>query len=387
MKSDLDLSREFMELVQFGCEDWLNVWEKAATIDIAQSTIDSLSLEEVLALEEDNGKAFMAQMMKEKFSYGWIEGSPAFKTEVSKLYQRVPEDNILSTNGATGANFLTILGLIGQGDHVIAQYPSYQQLYDLPKTLGAQVDHWQIKEEHKWLPQIEELRRLVKPNTKLICLNNAAQPTGAIMSPTFLAEVVEIARSVDAYILCDEVYHPLDENTAYAPIADLYEKGISTNSISKTYSVPGIRVGWIATQDRDLCHSFRKIRDYTLICTGVFDDALATLLLKHKDKVLARARKIVKNNLAILKEWVEKEELVSMIFPDEVSLSFVKFEQLEPSKTEDFAIQLLKEKGVLIIPGNRFDLPGYARIGYCTDEATLRKGLKLLSEFLREYQG
>ncbi|MGY3736567.1 aminotransferase [Lactococcus taiwanensis] len=375
-----------MELVQFGCEDWLNVWEKSATLDIAQSTIEALSLEEILSFEPDGGKAFMAKLMKEQFSYGWIEGSPAFKTEVAKLYQRVPEDNILSTNGATGANFLSILGLVGQGDHVIAQYPSYQQLYDWPKTLGAQVDYWQIKEENGWLPAIDELRQMVKPTTKLICLNNAAQPTGAIMTPSFLSEVIEIARSVDAYLLCDEVYLPLDEETDYAPIADLYEKGISTNSISKTYSVPGIRVGWIATQDRNLCDEFRKIRDYTMISTGVFDDAVASLVLKHREKVLARARQIVKGNLAILKDWVEQEPLVSMIFPKAVSVSFLKFEELPPNKTEDFAIQLLKETGVLIIPGNRFDLPGYARIGYCTDEKTLREGLRKLSEFLRAYQ-
>lgn len=375
-----------MELVQFGCEDWLNVWEKSATLDIAQSTIEALSLEEILSFEPDGGKAFMAKLMKEQFSYGWIEGSPAFKTEVAKLYQRVPEDNILSTNGATGANFLSILGLVGQGDHVIAQYPSYQQLYDWPKTLGAQVDYWQIKEENGWLPAIDELRQMVKPTTKLICLNNAAQPTGAIMTPSFLSEVIEIARSVDAYLLCDEVYLPLDEETDYAPIADLYEKGISTNSISKTYSVPGIRVGWIATQDRNLCDEFRKIRDYTMISTGVFDDAVASLVLKHREKVLARAHQIVKGNLAILKDWVEQEPLVSMIFPKAVSVSFLKFEELPPNKTEDFAIQLLKETGVLIIPGNRFDLPGYARIGYCTDEKTLREGLRKLSEFLRAYQ-
>ncbi|MEY8514809.1 aminotransferase [Lactococcus taiwanensis] len=375
-----------MELVQFGCEDWLNVWEKSATLDIAQSTIEALSLEEILSFEPDGGKAFMAKLMKEQFSYGWIEGSPAFKTEVAKLYQRVPEDNILSTNGATGANFLSILGLVGQGDHVIAQYPSYQQLYDWPKTLGAQVEYWQIKEENGWLPAIDELRQMVKPTTKLICLNNAAQPTGAIMTPSFLSEVIEIARSVDAYLLCDEVYLPLDEETDYAPIADLYEKGISTNSISKTYSVPGIRVGWIATQDRNLCDEFRKIRDYTMISTGVFDDAVASLVLKHREKVLARARQIVKGNLAILKDWVEQEPLVSMIFPKAVSVSFLKFEELPPNKTEDFAIQLLKETGVLIIPGNRFDLPGYARIGYCTDEKTLREGLRKLSEFLRAYQ-
>ena len=375
-----------MELVQFGCEDWLNVWEKSATLDIAQSTIEALSLEEILSFEPDGGKAFMAKLMKEQFSYGWIEGSPAFKTEVAKLYQRVPEDNILSTNGATGANFLSILGLVGQGDHVIAQYPSYQQLYDWPKTLGAQVEYWQIKEENGWLPAIDELRQMVKPTTKLIGLNNAAQPTGAIMTPSFLSEVIEIARSVDAYLLCDEVYLPLDEETDYAPIADLYEKGISTNSISKTYSVPGIRVGWIATQDRNLCDEFRKIRDYTMISTGVFDDAVASLVLKHREKVLARARQIVKGNLAILKDWVEQEPLVSMIFPKAVSVSFLKFEELPPNKTEDFAIQLLKETGVLIIPGNRFDLPGYARIGYCTDEKTLREGLRKLSEFLRAYQ-
>lgn len=375
-----------MELVQFGCEDWLNVWEKSATLDIAQSTIEALSLEEILSFEPDGGKAFMAKLMKEQFSYGWIEGSPAFKTEVAKLYQRVPEDNILSTNGATGANFLSILGLVGQGDHVIAQYPSYQQLYDWPKTLGAQVEYWQIKEENGWLPAIDELRQMVKPTTKLICLNNAAQPTGAIMTPSFLSEVIEIARSVDAYLLCDEVYLPLDEETDYAPIADLYEKGISTNSISKTYSVPGIRVGWIATQDRNLCDEFRKIRDYTMISTGVFDDAVASLVLKHREKVLARARQIVKGNLAILKDWVEQEPLVSMIFPKAVSVSFLKFEELPPNKTEDFAVQLLKETGVLIIPGNRFDLPGYARIGYCTDEKTLREGLRKLSEFLRAYQ-
>ena len=108
--------------------------------------------------------------------------------------------------------------------------------------------------------------------------------------------------------------------------------------------------------------------------------------MKYKDKVLERARKIVKGNLSILKEWVENEPLVSMVYPNAVSVSFVKFEELDPIKTEDFAIQLLREKGVLIIPGNRFDLPGYARIGYCTDETTLRQGLKLLSEFLREYQ-
>ena len=166
----------------------------------------------------------------------------------------------------------------------------------------------------------------------------------------------------------------------------IYTKKEFRPTLFQKLTVPGIRVGWIATQDRNLCDEFRKIRDYTMISTGVFDDAVASLVLKHREKVLARARQIVKGNLAILKDWVEQEPLVSMIFPKAVSVSFLKFEELPPNKTEDFAVQLLKETGVLIIPGNRFDLPGYARIGYCTDEKTLREGLRKLSEFLRAYQ-
>ncbi len=375
-----------MNLVQFGCEDWLNNWEKSAKFDIAQSTISSLTLEDILNLESDAGVAILEKLKKETFSYGWIEGSPQFKNEVSKLYKNINTDNILSTNGATGANFIAILGLIEHGDRVIAEYPTYQQLYDWPRTLGAEVDYWNVYEEEDWHPRLEELRTLVKKNTKLICINNAAQPTGAILNTVFLKEVVEIARSVGAYILSDEVYLPLNSEIDYSPIADLYDKGISTNSLSKTYSVPGIRVGWIATKDDFLVNNIRKIRDYTLICTGVFDDAIAALVLKHKDKVLCRSRSIVLNNLAILKAWVENEPLVSMIYPDMVSVSFVKFEKLAPERTEEFAEYLLKEKGVLIVPGNRFDMPGHARIGYCTDEKTLRTGLELLSEALREFK-
>ncbi|TYC47983.1 aminotransferase [Weissella muntiaci] len=374
-----------MKIAGFGVEEWLNVWEKSAKYDIAQSTISSMKLKDILALEPDSGKDFLDAIMQEKFNYGWIEGSPSFKNEVAKLYENMPADNILATNGATGANHLALYSLIEPGDHVIAEYPSYQQLYDIPKSLGAEVGYWHIYEENNWYPKLEELRAMIRPNTKMIALNNANNPTGTILDRDFLNEVVKIAREVGAYVLVDEVYLPLESDSNYAPIVDLYEKGISTNSLSKTYSVPGVRLGWTAS-NAEVADIFRKYRDYTMICAGVFDDALGALVLKHRDQVLARNQKIVSHNLAILREWVENEPAVSMIYPKSVSTSFVKFNDLDPEKTEDFAIQLLKTKGVLIVPGNRFDLPGHARIGYCTDEATLRQGLAALSEFLHEYK-
>lgn len=374
-----------MEIAKFGVEDWLNVWEKSAKYDIAQSTISSFKLKDILDINDEDGHAFVQQMMETKFNYGWIEGSPELKEEISKLYQNVPVEDILATNGATGANYLVLYGLITPADHVIAEYPSYQQLYDVPKSLGAEVDFWRIHENQGWYPNIDELKKLIKPNTKFIILNNANNPTGTILDRKFLEQVVDIAREIDAYIVVDEVYKPLTDDVDYVSIIDLYEKGIATNSLSKTYSTPGIRLGWVVANS-EVTEQLRKYRDYTMICAGVFDDALGTLILKNKEQVLNRNAKIVENNLKILTEWVENDPNVSMIYPGNVSTSFVKFNHLNPDKTEDFAIALLKETGVLIVPGNRFDLPGHARIGYCTDEQTLKTGLAKLSEFLNRYQ-
>lgn len=269
-----------VKIAPFGVESWLNKWEKSATYDISQSTIASMSMHELLNLDGHNGQEFYAMLDKQKMNYGWIEGSPEFKQEVAKLYQHVDPENILQTNGATGANILALYALINRGDHVISEYPSYQQLYDISKSLGADVDYWHIHEEDNWYPDLAELKQLIRPDTKMICLNNANNPTGTILDRDFLEQVVEIAKSVGAYILVDEVYLPLDHPEDFTPIVDLYDKGISTNSLSKTYSVPGVRIGWTAT-NAELADVFRKFRDYTMICGGVFNDQLATYVLRH----------------------------------------------------------------------------------------------------------
>ena len=113
--------------------------------------------------------------------YGWIEGSDAFKQEVASLYQTVDPENILQTNGATGANLLALYALVEAGDHVVSMLPTYQQLYDIPKSLGATVDFVHLKEEEDWQFDLEQLEALVKPETKIICLNSANNPTGTLL--------------------------------------------------------------------------------------------------------------------------------------------------------------------------------------------------------------
>lgn len=370
-----------MKLPVFGVEEWLNQHEKSAVYDIAGSSIASLTLEELFDLTQEQPQAFYQQLQQKPLDYGWIEGSPDFKQAVAGLYQQQKARNILQTNGATGANFLVIYALLEAGDHVIAHYPSYQQLYDIPASLGVEVDYWQTREDQAWLPDLKELGAMIRPNTKMIMINNANNPTGAYMTKPYLEELINIAREHDIYLLSDEVYHSFASDHLLA-VADLYDKGITVNSMSKTFSIPGIRVGWVAASET-ICDQLRLYRDYTMICAGVFDDMVASLALKHADKLLQRNQAIIRTNLAILEDWITGEAKASYIRPREVSTAFVRLDIDED--IEAFALRLLEDYGTLVVPGNRFNQANHVRIGYCCQPQVLQAGLSRLSQCLKKY--
>lgn len=372
-----------MDIPVIGVEDWLNVHEMDATWDIAQSTISSLTMGELRALDGQEGASFYEMLDAQKMNYGWIEGSPEFKDEVAKLYDRkVEHRNILQTNGCTGANLNALMAVVRPGDHVIAEWPTYAPLYEIPRTLGAEVEYWQIHEELGWMPDIDELRELVRPNTRLICINNASNPVGAVLDAKMLEQIAEIADSVGAYVLCDEVYLPLENTEGFKSMTDVYDRSIVTNSVSKTYSVPAARCGWVIADD-EVSDAIRTYRDYTMICGGVFNDALATYVLRHRDKILDRNREIVFGNREIAQSWIDSQPRVSWVAPKGVSTSFIRLDI--PEDDEAFCLRLLEERGVLLVPGSRFELPCGARLGYCAQPDVLKKGLDLLGAALAEF--
>lgn len=366
-----------------GCEDWLNVYEKSAKWDIAQSTFASFTMDELMALDGEEGASFYESLNREVMNYGWIEGSPEFKDEVAKLYRKpVSPSRILQTNGCTGANLNAMHVLIEPGDHVVAEWPTYTPLYEVPRQLGAEVDYWELEEGLGWKPDVEKLKRLVKPNTKLICINNASNPVGCVLDKDTLEQIADIARSVGAYVLSDEVYMPMDDTENYWSMADVYEKAIVTNSVSKTYSTPGARIGWVVA-DEEVAQCVRVYRDYSMICTGVFNDILATYVLKNRQTILERNRRICHTNHDIVAEWVKDQPRAKWNDPKGVSVSYLQLDI--PESDEEFCKRILSERGVLLVPGTRFELPNGARLGYCCHEDVLRKGLALLGEALAEY--
>ena len=370
-----------MKIKPFAVEEWMNAWEVGAKYNIAETCVDSISMNELFELTGEDKTEFLNRLCARRLSYGDIEGLPEFRKGVCGLYKTLNIENIVPTHGASGANHHVFYSLISPGDRVVSIMPTYQQLYSIPESYGADVQILHLSKENNYLPDLEKLRRLVTPKTKMICINNPNNPTGALMSEQMLREIVEIARSVDAWILCDEVYRHLSQEDGWCPsIVDLYEKGISVSSMSKVFSLAGLRLGWIATHDMSVIKSCLSHRDYNLVSCGVFDEMLAAAALKHRDKLLERSRKIVRENLQILDDWVGSEPHVSYVKPKAGTTALVYYD-LDISSYE-FCEEMYKKTGAFVTPGDCFEVPHSMRIGYAYGKQDLIDGLKAISEYI-----
>ena len=370
-----------MKIKPFAVEEWMNAWEVGAKYNIAETCVDSISMNELFELTGEDKTEFLNRLCARRLSYGDIEGLPEFRKGVCGLYKTLNIENIVPTHGASGANHHVFYSLISPGDRVVSIMPTYQQLYSIPESYGADVQILHLRKENNYLPDLEKLRRLVTPDTKMICINNPNNPTGALMSEQMLREIVEIARSADAWILCDEVYRHLSQEDGWCPsIVDLYEKGISVSSMSKVFSLAGLRLGWIATHDMSVVKSCLSHRDYNLVSCGVFDEMLAAAALKHRDKLLERSRKIVRENLQILDDWVGSEPHVSYVKPKAGTTALVYYD-LDISSYE-FCEEMYKKTGAFVTPGDCFEVPHSMRIGYAYGKQDLIDGLKAISEYI-----
>ncbi len=370
-----------MKIQPFAVEEWMNAYETGAKYNIAETCVDSVSLEELFSLCGEDLPAFLEAFSRRRLTYGDIEGAPAFLSGICSLYRTVRPEEIVTTHGAAGANHHVYYSLVEPGDRVISITPTYQQLTSIPEAYLADLHVMHLTREHGYLPDPEELKRLAVPGTKLICINNPNNPTGALMHEKELREIVEIARDAGAYVLCDEVYRHLTQEETWIPsIVDLYEKGISVSSMSKVFSLAGLRLGWIATHDAELKRSLLSHRDYNHISCGMFDEAVAGVALKHADKLLARNRALVRRNLSILSEWMAGEPRLHWQKPEAGTTALIYYDGEEPSY--DFCKRLYDETGAFVTPGDCFMETHSFRMGYACDEEELVSGLAALHSFL-----
>lgn len=369
-----------MKIEPFAVEQWMNEYENHCDYNLAETCVESLTVEELLDLA-GVGRSALDDVLSMKLTYGAIKGSDRLRTAIAALYDDIAVDNVLVTHGAIGANKLVHETLVEPGDRVISVQPTYQQHYSIPASYHADVQILNLRPENGYLPDLAELRVMATPDTVLIAINNPNNPTGSLMDAEMLAEIAEIAAANDAYVLCDEVYRGTDQagSGTSASIVDVSDRGISTGSMSKAFSLAGLRLGWMAAPV-DVINAAELHRDYSTISVGMINDFLAAIALENADTILERSRSITRTNLGILSDWVDAEPRISWVKPLSGTTALLHFDADLSSR--DFCASLLRETGVLFMPGSALESEGSVRIGYANNEQILRDGLPLVSAFL-----
>jgi len=369
-----------MKIEEFAVERWMDRYETTCRYNLAESCVESLTVGELLDLAGKRD-TILDEILPMKLTYGAIDGSVRLRETVAALYRTQQAANVVITHGAIGGNALVYQTLIEPGDEVITLVPIYQQHYSIPESLGATVKQLRLREENRFLPDLDELAALMSSRTKLIALSNPNNPTGALMDRSMLEAIARIADAHGAYLLSDEVYRGTDQEGSGTTdsAADLYQRGISTGSMSKAFSLAGLRLGWIVGP-AGLIRDVTRHRDYNTISVGMLDDHFAAIALENRDRILARSRAIVRTNLGLLDQWINSEPSMTYVKPASGTTALLKY--AAPMPSEQFCVRLVEGTGVMFTPGSALGMEGYVRIGYANNRAVLEQGLPEVSAFL-----
>jgi len=356
--------------------------------DIAESGIFPLTVRDLLALEPaDERDQVLRRLLDLQLGYSEARGSLELRSLLAATYANCGPENILVTTGAIEANFLLFNVLLNPGDHVIAPYPAYQQLYSVPRAIGCDVSLWRIHPENGFHYDVGELERLVTPQTRLIVINSPHNPTGAMLSPDDAKRVYDIAQSVGALVLSDEAYRWLTVpgGDAFAPpMVNPGPGGISVGTLSKPFGLPGLRIGWVAASAKIAAQCWGML-DYVSLSPGKLDDALAILAIQHRAQIFERNQAIITANLSSANTWMTKHAgILSWIPPHGGLLALLHYDLNIPSL--DLANKLAEEYRVMLAPGSVFGFEHYLRIGIGQEPSVFAAALDRVSACFAELQ-
>jgi aspartate/methionine/tyrosine aminotransferase len=357
-----------------------STWENEVAYNLSESGVHPLTLREMLTPAE------IEEIARIELGYTQTNGTPELRTQIARLYPGIGPEGILATAGSSEANFLLIWSLIERGDEVLFELPNYMQMWGLLRGFGADVRPFRLRPELGWQPDLDEMKKLVTPRTKLIVLTNPNNPTGAVLCPEAMAGIVDLAAGAGAWILADEVYQGAERVGVRTPsFWGMYDKVLAVNGLSKAYGLPGLRVGWIAGPEA-VIKKVWPYHDYTTISPSALSDKLASIALSpaNRDRILARTRAILNENYPLLEAWLRRQSgTFAFVPPRAGAIGFARY-ALKVNSTE-LVERLIREKSVLIVPGDHFETDGYLRFGYGPEKAYLLEGLRRVEELLKKF--
>lgn len=339
-------------LPDFRLETHFSRWEFKARHHMTASDAETMTMSDLLAFAgADDREAW------DRVSLGYTEtwGAPALRETIASTYDTLSGADILTFAGAEEGLYCAMLALLGPGDHAIVTVPNYQSMETLPVTITGKVTGIALRPENRWQLDLDDVRAALRPETKLIAVNFPNNPTGAIADQEIFRGLVDLCVEHDIHLFSDEVYRGLEIDSAkrLPQAADLFDKGVSLNVMSKAYGLPGLRIGWIASRDHALLERMEKMKHYLSICNARPSEVLAGIALKAREAIFARNRALCAENLAKLGAFfADYPHLYEWAEPDGGCVAFPRF--LGTDGVEEHCRRLVEEKGVLLLPSSLF---------------------------------
>ena len=339
-------------LPDFRLETHFSRWEFKARYHMTASDAETMRMSDLLALATDADREAW-----EKLTLGYTEtwGKPVLRETIASTYQGLTSDDILCFAGAEEGLYCAMLALLEPDDHAIITVPNYQSMETLPVSLCKQVSGVPLRAENNWALDIEDVKKALRPNTRLIAVNFPNNPTGAIADQATFAALADLCKERDIHLFSDEVYRGLERDPArqLPQAAELFDKGISLNVMSKAYGLPGLRIGWIACRDHALLSRMEKMKHYLSISNSAPSEILAVIALKARDQIISRNRALCSENLQLLGAFFDEyPHLYQWQAPDGGCVGFARY--IGKGSADEHCRQLVEDAGVLLLSSSLF---------------------------------
>jgi len=370
-----------MRIEPFALERYFAAYEFAARYLLSASDCEGLRLRDLLALADPEALRLWKDL---GLGYTESQGHPLLRREIAGLYRGVDQDDILVA-APEEAIFIAMNTLLAPGDHVIAIAPAYQSLYEVAMALGCRVSRWPVElHGDEWRLDPDRLGGLCGPHTRLIVVNFPHNPTGYLPSREALDSIIEQAGKRGIPVFSDEMYRLLeyDERQRLPSLIDAYDRAVVLSGLSKTFALPGLRIGWLATKDRKLLDRFAGFKDYTTICSSAPSEILGIIAIRGADTIIQRNLRIIAGNLIAAEHFFAlHSDLFAWIPPLAGSVAFPRL--AASMDVRDFCADVLLRRGVMIVPGDVFSCEGnHFRLGL--GRVNLPQALAQVEEYIEE---
>jgi aspartate/methionine/tyrosine aminotransferase len=346
----------------FALERYFARYEFSARHLLSCSDCEALTMASLISLADGKTRKMWADL---KLGYTDALGHPGLRRAIAAIYNDFQPEEVLVAVPEEGI-FLLMQALLSSGDHVVCTFPGYQSLYAVARSIGCRVSFWTGDESQGWRFDVGQLAKILQANTRLVVVNFPHNPTGYLPTRGDFETLVDLLRERNIHLLSDEMYRFLetDDATTLPAACELYDKAVSLSGLSKSFGLPGLRIGWTVTRDHKLLGAMAGLKDYTTICSSAPSEILAIMALENRETIVAQQKTRLKKNTAVLDQfWHDFRDDIKGRSPQAGTLCFPRMEIV--ADTYNFCEELVREAGIMLVPSRMFAYGDHhVRIGF-----------------------